>query len=133
MIITEEEFEQFGWNEMKKTQFCLICCEVIDILPFYKEWINELKSYQSVDDWKPSTLNRLLIILKFYKRWMAQNFGDKLMPKNKFHFAVRDFMDCLECYNSVKLMNDCVYLIKNHIEPTDEKLRKTSNYSGDEV
>merc|ERR1712154_611528 len=89
---------------------------------------NEIKSYQSIDDLIPKidsecphlpcpALKRLLIVSKFYKKWISQNFDDCLVPKHKFHFSVHDVMDCLEHYNSVEFQNDYQHLNHCHIEP----------------
>lgn len=141
MILNEDEFEKYHWKIKERNTFRLICCEVIDILPFYKEWINELKSYQSINDLIPKidsecpslpcpSINRLLILCKFYKRWIEQNFDENLKPKKKgFHFSVHDFMDCLEHYNSVEFQNDYQHLQHCHIEPINAmtKMKNDNN------
>lgn len=94
MILNEEEFIGFGWNTKQQHLFRMICCEVIDIIPFYKQWIDLLAECQSISDMIPMndapcchlpcpSLDRLLIVSRFYSRWMTQNFGDHLTPRNK--------------------------------------------------
>ena len=144
MILNETEFEKYEWDINTKNIFRDICCEVIDILPFYKQWINEIKSYSSINDLQPNndkpceylpcpSINRLLIVSKFYKKWISSLFDKNLKPKtNTFHFAVHDFMDCLEHYNSVEFQNDYQHLQHCHIEPINSiTKRKNEQTFGD--